>query len=91
MKCEHDDCFTCPYDDCIKGQGSIVKTKKKPYAQWSEEAKQRARENMKRYYYSHLGERKAYSKKYYQEHKEEYKAKYLKNKEAKREACKNIQ
>lgn len=20
MKCEHDDCFTCPYPDCIKGE-----------------------------------------------------------------------
>ena len=27
LKCEHDDCFTCPYSDCIK-EGRIKKKTK---------------------------------------------------------------
>lgn len=29
MKCEHDDCFTCPYPDCVMGVNEVCYDQKK--------------------------------------------------------------
>lgn len=49
-KCDHDNCFTCPYPDCIvdgKIKKNRVKMRRKLTA---EEAKRHRAENNKRYY-----------------------------------------
>ncbi len=58
MACEHDDCMTCPYPDCISKRGPRKKPRKKPGRKaLPPEIKQ--------------AHRKAYDKKYYAEHREE--------------------
>lgn len=59
MKCKHGDCFTCPYEDCILGEGEKP-TKQRNYAEYQRE-----------YYKQHTEERKAYQRKYYEKHKAE--------------------
>ena len=49
-KCNHDNCFTCPYPDCIV-DGEIKKNRVKRRRKLpAEEAKRRRAENNKRYY-----------------------------------------
>ena len=59
MKCKQEDCFKCPYEDCILDEGERP-TKQRDYAEYQRE-----------YYIQHAEERKAYQLKYYEEHKAE--------------------
>ena len=59
MKCKQEDCFKCPYEDCILDEGERP-TKQRDYAEYQRE-----------YYKQHKEERKAYQLKYYEEHKAE--------------------
>lgn len=45
MKCKHDDCFTCPYPDCIIGSAAAYKDPKK-----LEESRRKRQEYQKEYY-----------------------------------------
>lgn len=58
MKCEHGDCFTCPYEDCIADAKELPK-----------EAPSQGSEYHKTWYEAHKEHVRAYQKKYYQEHK----------------------
>ena len=49
IKCKHDDCFTCPYDDCICDKAKkSEKTKKEKLS--PEELKRHRQETNKKYY-----------------------------------------
>jgi murein L,D-transpeptidase YcbB/YkuD len=52
MKCKQEDCFKCPYEDCILDEGEKP-TKQRDYAEYQRE-----------YYIQHMEERKAYQRKY---------------------------
>jgi hypothetical protein len=54
MKCKQEDCFKCPYEDCILDEGEKP-TKQRDYAEYQRE-----------YYKQHMEERKAYQRKYYE-------------------------
>lgn len=54
MKCKQEDCFKCPYEDCILDEGEKP-TKQRDYAEYQRE-----------YYQQHMEERKAYQRKYYE-------------------------
>ena len=67
-RCNHNDCFSCPYDDCISDtspKGSVSKRKKLS----KDEAKLRRKENNKRYYYKNREKISELHRKYYQEQK----------------------
>lgn len=59
MKCKQEDCFKCPYEDCILDEGERP-TKQRNYAEYQRE-----------YYQQHMEERKAYQLKYYEAHRAE--------------------
>ena len=59
MKCKQEDCFKCPYEDCILDEGERP-TKQRDYAEYQRE-----------YYQQHKEERIAYQQKYYEAHREE--------------------
>ena len=82
MACEHDDCFTCPYKDCInKAEPKIEKVKKKPGRKKMnpEVVKQHRLEYQRKYNKEHKEKIYAYMKEYYKEHKAEYRAREKKN------------
>ena len=54
MKCTHDDCFTCPYPDCIIGLHEALYDPKK-----AEERKQYRKEYYRQYYQRKKAERMA--------------------------------
>ena len=67
MKCEHDNCLTCPYPDCISpNRGPAKKEKKKPGRKRlpPEVVKQNRKEYSRKYYAEHKAERSAYYKEY---------------------------
>lgn len=65
--CNHGDCFTCPYPDCI-AEG-ITKERK---LLTSEERKIRRKQAQARWAMEHKKERQEYMKKYYLEHKDKF-------------------
>lgn len=66
MTCEHDNCYTCPYPDCISGKGPKEKpVKKKPGR------KKLPREEL-------LEHHRQYARQYYNAHKEKYREYYMK-------------
>jgi hypothetical protein len=82
MACEHDDCFTCPYKDCIKNtEPKVDKVKKKPGRKKKnpEEVRQHRLEWQRKYNAEHKDKIYAYMKEYYKEHKAEYRAREKKN------------
>lgn len=60
MKCQFEDCFACPYDDCILSDTAPTGAKRGRKPLPPEERK---------------AHRRAYQREYYQKHKEELKAK----------------
>lgn len=72
MKCEHDNCLTCPYPDCISEKGPINTPRKKPGRKKidPEVKKQNARRYQRQYYEEHTEECNAASRKYYKENTE---------------------
>lgn len=63
MSCLHDDCFTCPYSDCVSDKG--------PYNRRTlpVDAKLSKSEYDKRYYQAHREKKLADSKRRYEERK----------------------
>lgn len=74
MACEHDDCMTCPYPDCISKTGPKNRVKKKPGRKKMdpEEVRKHRLAYQRRYYQEHKEKYKAYMLDYYKEHKQEY-------------------
>ncbi len=66
MSCLHDDCFTCPYVDCVSEKGPRKK-KSIPVAA----KRQHKVEYDKKYYQAHKEQKRAYAKKRYEERKKE--------------------
>lgn len=56
MKCEHDDCFTCPYPDCIDGTGTYENKERK------KRTAEERREYQRRYYQEHKTKMRAQNK-----------------------------
>lgn len=86
MICEHDDCYTCPYADCIASQESEVHKQKKKRGRkpMDPELKKKKRQAYCRQYYAeHKEAMNAYMNNYYREHKAEYRAREQKYKEQK--------
>ena len=84
MICEHDDCYTCPYADCIASQESEVNKQKKKRGRkpMDPELKRKKRSAYgKKYYAEHKEHLKDYMNNYYREHKAEYRAREQKYKE----------
>ena len=73
--CEHDNCETCPYADCISDIGPRVKEKKKPGRKKidPELKRQRALAWQREYYQKHKDKYHKYYQEYYQENKEHVK------------------
>lgn len=84
MACLHDDCFSCPYPDCISKDEP---KKKKPGRKKlpPEVVHQHRIEYQRRYNEEHREEIYAKMKAYYQEHKEEYRARERRNRQRKKE------
>ena len=75
MICEHDDCYTCPYPDCIASQESEVNKQKKKRGRkpMDPELKKKKKQAYRKEYYKKNKERlNAYMSEYYKGHKEEY-------------------
>ena len=83
MKCEHDNCLTCPYPDCISAIGPAHKTKKKPGRKRidPEEKKLHAKIYQQKYYQEHKEQHKLSTQKYYKNHVEEIREKQRKYRE----------
>ena len=84
MICEHDDCYTCPYPDCIASQESEVHKQKKKRGRKPmdpELKKKKRRAYCRQYYAEHKEAMNAYMNNYYREHKAEYRAREQKYKE----------
>ena len=62
MTCEHNDCFTCPYPDCIVGDRQIIK-------KLSTEKKTKPKNKRNAYYERNKEKRKQYQREYYHSHK----------------------
>lgn len=76
MKCEHDDCFTCPYPDCISKKGNIDNTKKRKPGRKKlppEVKRQNRIRQSQDYYNNHKEQRKIYQHDYYAKNQEEIK------------------
>ena len=74
MICEHDDCYTCPYADCIASQESEVNKQKKKRGRKPmdpEEKRKKRSAYGKEYYKKHKEHLKDYMNNYYREHKAE--------------------
>ena len=67
MKCEHNDCFTCPYPDCISQEDPEERARKRGRKPLSPEERKRRRQS--------------YNLAYRTKHKAELKEKYLKRTE----------
>lgn len=68
-KCKHDDCFTCPYADCISDRKAEPKKRGRKKLD-PEELRQRRNARARHYHETHKEEHRAYMRKYYAEHKE---------------------
>lgn len=66
--CEHDDCFTCPYPDCISSRDP-KKRKAGRKRLDPEEKKRRIREAQKRFYYKHREKINEYQRQHYHKKK----------------------
>lgn len=78
MKCKHDDCFTCPYPDCIVGSGMAYTDPVKL------EASRQKRCGRKPLSPEEKARRKQeYNRLYNQTHREELRKKYLEKTEGK--------
>lgn len=68
MKCGHNDCFSCPYPDCILSETNVgetgAKRGRKPLT--PEERKARHRARAKRYYYENKEHYREIRKAYYE-------------------------
>ena len=73
MKCEHDNCLTCPYPDCISDVGPINRVRKKPGRKRMdpEEKKRRAKIYQAEYYKSHIPQHRLSTQKYYKKKRDE--------------------
>ena len=69
IKCKHDDCFTCPYPDCISDIAPKG-TRKKRQKLTKEEAKRRKSEYNKKYYRKNDARISELHRKYYKDKKE---------------------
>lgn len=69
MKCEHDNCLTCPYPDCISEKGPADRVKKKPGRKKMdpEEKRQNKKRWMQEYYIANKERFHKRSQQYYQE------------------------
>lgn len=67
MKCTHDDCFTCPFEDCISQYGNTRSKRGRKPLDPEEKAKRR----------------KAYNQTYYKKHKAEKHERYMRKTEGK--------
>lgn len=86
MICEHDDCYTCPYADCIVTDEKEMHRQKKKRGRKPmdpEEKRKKKRAYCKEYYKKHKEHFKDYMNNYYREHKAEYRAREQKYKEQK--------
>lgn len=84
MICEHDDCYTCPYSDCIVTDEKEMHRQKKKRGRKPmdpEEKRKKKRAYCKEYYKEHREHLKDYMNNYYREHKAEYRAREQKYKE----------
>ena len=68
MRCNHKDCFTCPYPDCVADAPALGSERSRLTY---EERVEHRRANQKRWYEAHKEERKAYQRKKYLERKAE--------------------
>lgn len=72
MTCTHNDCFTCPYPDCIvEGRVKYQPKKKRGRKKLSPEV---LAQHRREYYEKNKEKYQEYYRKYYQEHKSEYRA-----------------
>ena len=67
-KCTHDDCFTCPYRDCISNR-EPVKRKKGRKRLPPEEKKRHRREQQRKYLDKHREQINERQREYYQKRK----------------------
>jgi hypothetical protein len=68
MMCRHDDCFTCPYEDCICDK--VRKGDKKSRTKLSpEELKRHKKENNKKYYNKNRARISEWKRDYYKRKK----------------------
>ncbi len=67
MKCEHDNCLTCPYPDCISEKGPRKKPGRKALPPEIKQAHRKA--YCKKYYAEHREARLADSKRRYRKKK----------------------
>lgn len=74
MICEHNDCFTCPYPECIGEKAPGKKKKPGRKKMDPEEVKKHRLAYQRKYYQEHKEKYKEYMISYYYEHKEEYRA-----------------
>jgi len=71
-RCTHNDCFTCPYKDCISETGPKGTGQRRKKLS-SEEVRKHKAETNKRYYYKNREKISALHRKYYQEKKKDVK------------------
>ena len=84
MICTHEDCFSCPYPDCVVNDEKERKAppKKRGRKPMDPEEKRKKRSAYgKKYYAEHKEHLKDYMNNYYREHKAEYRARERKYKE----------
>lgn len=88
MKCGHDDCFTCPYLDCIlddnkrpkkippkvKGRKRTEEEKKAIHQKWVDEHKEYLREYHREYKRKHKEEVRENQRNFIHKHREEHNA-----------------
>lgn len=70
--CIHDDCFTCPYKDCISAKGpqkAKLPTQRKINELGKEDKKVRHRQACKKYYDTHPDKVRESKRAYYQKRK----------------------
>ena len=67
MKCTHDDCFTCPFEDCISQYGNTRSKRGRKSLSVEEKAKRR----------------RAYNKTYNKKHREQNHERYMRKSEGK--------
>lgn len=71
-RCNHDDCFTCPYPDCVKDQPKAEKDRKDYQKKYYEEHKAEILEKYEKLYKE---KKREYARQYYAQHREELKEK----------------
>ena len=72
--CRHDNCFTCPYPDCINAAAATLAERKEGTALDRELAVSDKYQRQRAYYATHKEEFKAYSKAYRETHGDKIKA-----------------